>query len=263
MKRFIALPFALALLVGCTKSASSDNSNAQAKAESSTTTAVAATTSTIAALKNPDSGEKAIACDNKAISASYGEKVKAEKCTATWAMGDTDTDSWNCPKEGCNQTRIFHFVNNKWTNTATCQRSLPLTRYKSTCYIPNVGAATLAELPPADVACAIWSANNLLRYVTETGCNPSAAEINAQFSSECTGYTAAATLPLEKCDTGAAVKTAQKKLKEAGYNTNVDGFFGPSMAKAVYEYQGAKSLIKTGLIDDATWNSLVGTNFAG
>ena len=262
MKKFIALLSAILAFVAlsaCTKSATTDSNNTDTAAP---TTLAPVTTTTVASLKNPDSGEKSITCDNKAISASYGEKVKAEKCTTTWAMGDTDTDSWNCPKEGCSQTRLYHYKNNKWTHTATCQRSLPLTRYKSSCYIPNVGPATLTELPPGDVACAIWSANNLLRYVTETGCSPSQAEINAQFSSECSGYTAAVALPIEKCDTGNAVKTAQKKLKEAGYNTNVDGYFGPSMAKAVYDYQGAKSLQQTGLIDGPTWQSLVGTKFA-
>lgn len=260
MKKILSVCCVMFTLAACTKSADTQNTTAESAPQ---TTAVPQTTTTVALLKNPDSGEKAIACDSKAISASYGEKVLAEKCTATWAMGDTDLDSWNCPKDGCTQTRLFHLVNSKWTHTATCQRSLPLTKYKSTCYIPNVGPATLAELPPADVACAIWSANNLLRYVSETGCTPSQAEINAQFSSECTGYTAAVQLPIERCDTGGAVKTAQTKLKEAGYKTQVDGYFGPSMAKAVFEYQTAKSLQKTGLIDEATWQSLVGTKFGG
>lgn len=217
-----------------------------------TTTTVQATT-TIAPLVNPASGEKTIACDSKSISAVYGEKLRLEKCTPTWAFGDTDRDSWNCPDEGCTQTRLFHLENGKWVNTATCRRDLPLTRYAMSCYIPSVGAATLAQLPPSDVACLIWPANTLLKYTSETGCTPSKADIVAQMNGACTGYFAAIEFPIEKCDQGSAVRVMQERLKKAGFATNVDGYFGPSMAKAVYDFQGKQKLQQTGLIDEATW----------
>jgi peptidoglycan hydrolase-like protein with peptidoglycan-binding domain len=121
----------------------------------------------------------------------------------------------------------------------------------------------LAEIPPRDVACIIWQANKSLTFVEETGCTPSKAEINASLSTECTGYFAAVSLPLEKCDTGGAVTVMQKQLRAAGYTVSVDGYFGPAMAKAVYAFQGKKSLQQLGIIDSATWNALSTKPFPG
>jgi len=252
MKLLLGLGFIAVITSACSTSSPSDTSIATPLA--TTTTAVATTTS--APLMNPPSGEKAITCDSKAVSALYGEKVKLEKCTTTWAYGDTDRDSWNCPDAGCDHTRLFHLENNTWVNTASCQRTLPLTRYSVSCYIPNVGAATLAQLPPSDVACLIWPANTLLKYTAETGCTPSKADIIAQMNGACTGYYDAVEFPVEKCDQGRAVRLMQERLKKAGYNTNVDGYFGPSMAKAVYDFQGSAKLQQTGMIDQATWVAL-------
>ena len=72
----------------------------------------------------------------------------------------------------------------------------------------------------------------------------------------CTGYFAAVEFPIEKCDQGTAVRLMQDRLKKAGFATNVDGYFGPSMAKAVYDFQGTQKLQQTGLIDKATWLAL-------
>ncbi len=220
------------------------------------TTTTIVTTTTVAGLTNPPSGEKLIACDSKTIGASYGEKLKLERCTPTWAFGDTDRDTWNCPDSGCAQTRLFHLENDKWVNTATCRRTLPLTRYATSCYIPNVGAATLAQLPPGDVACLVWPANTFLKFTGETGCTPSKADIAAQMSGKCDGYNAAVEFPVEKCDSGRAVRLMQERLRKAGFSTSVDGYFGPSMAKAVYDFQGKSNLPQTGMIDKATWLAL-------
>lgn len=124
------------------------------------------------------------------------------------------------------------------------------------CYIPNVGAATLAQLPPSDVACLIWPANTLLKYTSETGCTPSKADIATQMNGACTGYFTAVEFPIEKCDQGTAVRLMQERLKKAGFATNVDGYFGPSMAKAVYDFQGKQKLVQTGMIDKSTWTAL-------
>lgn len=253
MKHLAGLVVVIAFLGACSTT-SANTQTAPPLVLATTTDAVATTTS--APLLNPASGEMAITCDSKAVSALYGEKVKLEKCTATWAFGDTDRDSWNCPDTGCAHTRLFHLENNTWVNTASCQRTLPLTRYAMSCYIPNVGAATLAQLPPSDVACLIWPANTLLKYTTETGCAPSKADIIAQMNGACTGYYDAVEFPIEKCDQGRAIRLMQERLKKAGYNTNVDGYFGPSMAKAVYDFQGTAKLQQTGTIDQATWLAL-------
>jgi hypothetical protein len=221
-----------------------------------TSTLPLATTTTAPTFLNAASGEKEISCENKKISAMYGEKLLLEKCTATWAFGDTDRDRWNCPDEGCTQTRLFHFDGAKWINTTTCQRSLPLTRFFMSCYIPNVGAATLKEIPPSDVACIIWPANTALKYVAETGCEADLASITASLNEKCTGYFAASELPVEKCDQGLAVQLMQSRLRKAGYNTSVDGYYGPAMALAVFKFQKEKGLLQSGAIDAATWKAL-------
>jgi len=255
------LPIALLALTACSGSSVSTDTTIAIIATSPTT--IPAITTTVPDIFNPASGEKAIECDNKAVGASYGEKVKLEFCTATWAMGDTDQDTWNCPKEGCAQTRLYRLVGDKWTSPVICRRDKPLTRFALSCYVPNAGPATLAEIPPKDVACIIWQANKSLTFVEETGCTPSKAEINVSLSTECTGYFAAVALPLEKCDTGGAVTVAQKQLRAAGYTVSVDGYFGPAMAKAVYAFQGKKSLQQLGIIDSATWNALSTKPFPG
>lgn len=141
-------------------------------------------------------------------------------------------------------------------NTATCQRSLPLTRFFMSCYIPNVGAATLKEIPPSDVACIIWPANKALKYVAETGCEADLSSITASLNEKCNGYFAASELPVEKCDHGLAVQLMQSRLRKAGYNTSVDGYYGPAMANAVFRFQRDKGLLKSGTIDEATWKAL-------
>ena len=251
MKRVVSVVLLALSITAC--SSTPDANSATTPAPIIATTTTMQSTTTVAPLLNPASGETSVPCDSKAIGSSYGEKLRLEKCTATWAFGDTDRDSWNCPDAGCAQTRLFHLQDNKWVNTATCQRNLPLTRYAMSCYIPNVGAATLAQIPPSDVACLIWPANTLLKYTSETGCTPSKADITAQMNGACTGYFAAVEFPVEKCDSGTAVRLMQDRLKKAGFSTNVDGYFGPSMAKAVYDFQGKVKLPQTGMIDKATW----------
>jgi hypothetical protein len=253
-KALLLLPL-LVGLVACGKTADSATSTTTASSIVSTTLPTAATT-TLPTFLNPASGEKEITCDNKAIGAIYGEKLRLEKCTVTWAFGDSDRDRWNCPDEGCPQTRLFHLVGAKWVNTTTCQRSLPLTRFFMSCYIPNVGAATLKELPPSDVACIIWPANKSLKYVAETGCEADLSSITASLNEKCTAYFAASELPVEKCDHGLAVQLMQSRLRKAGYNTSVDGYYGPAMALAVYKFQKDKGLLKSGTIDEATWKAL-------
>ncbi len=253
-KAILLLPLLFGVAACGTKSA--DSASTTVAVVSTTTSLPAATTTTLPSLLNPASGEKEIVCDNKSIGANYGEKLHLEKCTATWAFGDTERDRWNCPQEGCTQTRLFHLESAKWINTTTCQRVLPLTRFNMSCYIPNVGAATLKDLPPQDVACIIWPANKTLKYVAETGCTPDLSSITASLGEKCTGYYAASELPVEKCDHGLAVQLMQSRLRKAGYNTSVDGYYGPAMALAVYKFQKEHALMKSGTIDTATWMSL-------
>jgi peptidoglycan hydrolase-like protein with peptidoglycan-binding domain len=124
------------------------------------------------------------------------------------------------------------------------------------CYVPNVGAATLKEIPPSDVACIIWPANKALKYAAETGCEPDLSSISASLNEPCTGYFAASELPVEKCDHGLAVQLMQSRLRKAGYNTSVDGYYGPAMALTVLQFQKDMGLLKSGSIDQATWKAL-------
>jgi hypothetical protein len=253
-KAFLLLPMLFGI-VACSSATDSVATTSPAPVLTTSTLPLSIST-TAPTFLNAASGEKEIPCDNKAIGALYGEKLLLEKCTATWAFGDTDRDRWNCPDEGCTQTRLFHFDGSKWINTTTCQRSLPLTRFFMSCYIPNVGAATLKEIPPSDVACIIWPANKALKYVAETGCEADLASITASLNEKCTGYFAASELPVEKCDQGLAVQLMQSRLRKAGYNTSVDGYYGPAMALAVFKFQKDKGLLKSGTIDEATWKAL-------
>lgn len=253
-KALLLLPLLVGLAACGTKSA--EVASTTSTAEIVTTTLPIATTSTTPSFLNAPSGEKEITCNNKVIGANYGEKLRLEKCTTTWAFGDTDRDRWNCPEEGCTQTRLFHLEGAKWINTATCQRSLPLTRFFMSCYVPNVGAATLKEIPPSDVACIIWPANKALKYAAETGCEPDLSSISASLNEPCTGYFSASELPVEKCDHGLAVQLMQSRLRKAGYNTSVDGYYGPAMALSVLQFQKDMGLLKSGSIDQATWKAL-------
>ena len=223
---------------------------------STQTTSDIVTTSTTLHQLVPATGETEIPCDTQAISQSYGEKVNVEKCTTTWAVGDTDRDSWQCGDEGCRQTRLYRFTNNKWTDTATCLRELPLTRFASSCFVPNVGLATIDLIPPQDVACILWPANSLPKYVKETQCDVNENEVLKSFDTKCEGFFEKTTLPLEKCHQGALVQQALVKLQQLKYVRNVDIYFGPEMARAVFEFQTDNNLARTGILDDDTWNLL-------
>jgi len=220
-----------------------------------TTSEIINTTTTLHQLV-PSTGETEIPCDAQAISQSYGEKVKVEKCTTTWAVGDTDRDSWNCETDGCRQTRLYRLINNTWTDTAICLRELPLTRFASSCFVPNVGLATIDLIPPQDVACIIWSANSLPKYVKETQCEVNENEVLKSFEAKCPKFFEKTTLPLEKCHQGALVQQALTKLQQLKYVRNVDIYFGPEMARAVFEFQTDNNLARTGILDDETWNLL-------
>jgi hypothetical protein len=242
----IRFTLALVLLTGCVSTPSSTQ----------TTSNIAPTTTTTPLQLVPATGETEVPCDAKTISQSYGEKVNVEKCTETWAMGDTDRDSWNCEDAGCRETRLYRFTNNKWADTAICQRELPLTRYASSCFVPNVGLATIDLIPPQDVACILWPTNSHPKYVKETQCAFDESKVLKSFDTKCEGFYEKTTLPLEKCHQGALVQQALTKLQQLKYVRNVDIYFGPEMARAVFEFQTDNNLARTGILDDDTWNLL-------
>ena len=171
-------------------------------------------------------------------------------------MGDTDRDSWQCESEGCRQTRIFHLDAGKWVNTATCDRTLPLTRFASSCFFPNVGLATANLVPPQDVACIIWATNTLPQYVKETGCALSRDAVLASLSTKCDDTFDATQLPLQKCDRGDIVRQLQVRLRELNYKITASGFFGPDTSQAIFDFQESKNLLTTAIVDEETWLAL-------
>ncbi len=75
------------------------------------------------------------------------------------------------------------------------------------------------------------------------------------------GYSSASRtdLPLEIGDRSAEVRTLQALLDSAGFDPGpIDGIFGPLTAAAVSAFQTAKSLPATGVVDQATWDLLIG-----
>jgi hypothetical protein len=232
------------------------SSGATSTTEAPATTIAPSTNTTVASLFNPPSGEQRINCDSQTIGKQFGEKVILEGCTNTWAIGDTDRDTWNCPEEGCPQTRLFHLSEGEWVTTAICDRRFPLTRYASSCYVPNVGLANLSLIPPRDVACLLWPANSQLRFITETECTPDLASIVQQLDTACESYFVPQELPMQKCAQGEPVRLVQAAMKTLGYMINIDNYFGPQLAQQIYEFQGVQKFLQTGAVDEATWRAL-------
>jgi hypothetical protein len=56
--------------------------------------------------------------------------------------------------------------------------------------------------------------------------------------------------------TGGDVKYLQRRLRECGYNVEVDGKFGPKTASAVRAFQSANGLDVDGIVGPATWAAL-------
>jgi hypothetical protein len=58
---------------------------------------------------------------------------------------------------------------------------------------------------------------------------------------------------------GETIKSLQRTLTEAGFDTRgLDGWYGQDTQKAVGAFQGARSLLVTGLVDDGSWSALMG-----
>ena len=54
----------------------------------------------------------------------------------------------------------------------------------------------------------------------------------------------------------AEVTVLQQKLAALGYQVTADGSFGPGTKAAVIQFQTAKALPATGIVDAATWKAL-------
>ena len=73
-----------------------------------------------------------------------------------------------------------------------------------------------------------------------------------------TTTTLAARPTLQEGSTDTANTTVlQQRLAALGFTVTVDGSFGPGTTTAVKQFQTAKGLPSTGIVDAATWNALL------
>lgn len=243
-------------LVACSSGSTSAPAESTRDSVAMTTvqTAAAVTSTTEAQLSTAD--EPVIPCDVKAFRAAFNTKMVMDACTTTWAVGNTDRDTWNCSKDGCSQVDLYHLVDNAWRSTATCHVDQPLTYWKGSCYKADMSPVTAADIPSPAIQCKIWPMNRNLHYISETGCEPTAADIKAMVAAPCTRWSDNPSLPLEKCDSGYAVKVLQKRLSSAGHSVRPDGYFGGETVAAVMAEQKKAGLQQTGLVDLPTWKAL-------
>lgn len=240
------------ILPGDTKVPAESKSSTTTGTETAATAAGGAPT-TVAQPTGAD--EPLVKCDNAEFRKALRTKMVMDRCTTTWAVGNSDRDTWNCPKSGCRQVNLYH-LSGTWAKTAVCDSTQPLTYWKGSCYHEDMTPVLATDIPPPSVQCKIWRANTDLNHIETTGC-PVTKEVIADLTSgKCTGWVPNAVLPLVKCDSGNAVKAAQRALRKAGMTTDIDGYFGPGTARAVYEWQKKNGITPTGMIDLASWKAL-------
>ncbi len=81
----------------------------------------------------------------------------------------------------------------------------------------------------------------------------------AAYAHESNAAASSSDLPLQVGDRSGEVRTLQAMLDAAGFDPGpVDGIFGPLTAAAVSAFQAANSLPTTGVVDQATWDALLG-----
>lgn len=253
-----AVPLMLAVLLGCSQGGGADTATTVGAPTATEPTAAAPVTTvaptTTSTTLPPD--ENLVPCPETQFREQFKTKVKMLRCTQTWALGLFDRDTWNCDSDGCDDTRVFKLENGSWVKKATCYLDAPLTPDRRRCYIPDVGIATDADLPPANIACKIWPENSALRWIDETGCPLDESAIQAAINTECESWTPSEQLPLEPCDSGALVKKMQRALRAKGYSVDIDGFNGPRTVKALARFQSDTGLRRSGIVDKDTWAAL-------
>ena len=127
-------------LSGCTAATSRTSSPDTSVVALTVPTTVAVTSTTEAQLSTVD--EPVVECDVKALRAAFKSKMVLDTCTTTWAVGNTDRDTWNCSKDGCSQVDLYHLDGGTWRSTATCHVDQPLTYWKGSCYRADMAQVT-------------------------------------------------------------------------------------------------------------------------
>ena len=260
MKRALLAFACVVSLTACSTSTSDsattsvDSTVVTDSVDTSTTSTIAQTTTTLSSVD-----EKVIECDEDVIGADMKTKVKMERCTENFGIGNTDKNTWNCPDDGCREAALFKRVNGKWGTNTMCRKDQPMVTPMRLCYRTDKAAvATEDDVFPPKIACALWDANSALRFVSITGCEPSAEAIKESLTKKCQGeWVRNEYLPFETCDSGPMVKHAQKAMQAAGLTTELDGFYGSDNAKQIAGFQEKNGLRKTGMLDIDTWKKLV------
>ncbi len=249
--RVLAVLAVAAALASCGGSGSSTDETSGTADSVAGSTSTVVTTTTEPPLSTAD--EPVVECDAAGLRAAFKSKMVLGTCTENWAVGNLDRDTWNCPDAGCRQVKLFNKSAGSWRATATCDTTLPLTLWRVSCFRADLEPMATTDVPSLAIQCRIWPANVALRNVAETGCTPPESVVNEALRGECDRWVDNFKLPLEKCDSGSAVRVLQKALKALGHDVDVDGYFGVGTVRAVMDVQTKNSLLKTGLVDIATW----------
>lgn len=115
-------------------------------------------------------------------------------------------------------------------------------------------------LPAVLVACGSTSSSPTTTAIDTT--TTTVSEVVAQPVDCGDKYVYNEELPLKTCDQGIGVESVQSQLLDAGFQVDLDGYYGQGTETAVRQYQAARGLPVTGMVDFETYKKL-GTYYAG
>lgn len=146
MKRALLAIACVSTLAACSTSSSTSTTSVVDSAavtdtvDMSTTTTVAITTATVSAIE-----EKIVECDEDVIGADMKTKVKMERCTDNFGIGNIDKNTWNCPDNGCREASLFKRANGKWSTNTMCRKDQPMVTPMRLCYRTDKAAVATED----------------------------------------------------------------------------------------------------------------------
>jgi hypothetical protein len=117
-------------------------------------------------------------CSLAAVEASVGEPTELYACSSNWAALQTSSYVGSCGE--CEAVLLYKWSDTKWSLMGSCSQYSPLVP-SGVCsgmsgpIKDKVYTNTMADFPPKEVACALWTANRYPENVAETGCTPDPA----------------------------------------------------------------------------------------
>jgi peptidoglycan hydrolase-like protein with peptidoglycan-binding domain len=115
-------------------------------------------------------------------------------------------------------------------------------------------------LPAVLVSCG--SGDSSATTTTSPATTTTVAEVVAQPVNCGDKYVFNEELPLKPCDQGMGIESVQSQLLGAGFQVDLDGYYGQGTETAVRQYQASRGLPVTGIVDFETYKKL-GTYYAG